>query len=112
MAVETDADTKTMLADFGRLVLFTPGDSYPNRNDDTVEITAIFDTAFFEITGDESDADSKQPKLLARTLDAADAARNSMVEIGADVYKVVGVEADGTADPAGGFTVLALEGPK
>ena len=95
-----------MLADFGQLVLFTPGNSYPNRNDDTTEIKAIFDTAFFEIAGDESDADSKQPRLLARTLDTLDAARNSMAEIGSEVYKVVGVEADGT-----GFTVLALEGP-
>ena len=96
-----------MLADHGQLVTFTPGNTYPDRNDDTVEITVIFDTAFFEIDGDESDADSKQPRILARTLDTADAARNSMVEIGADVYKVVGVEPDGT-----GISVIALEGPK
>ncbi len=107
MGVETDAERLTRLVDFGQSITFSPGDTYPNRNDKTAEITAIFDSGYFEITGEETGTDSKTPTITARDIDTADAARNSMVEIGADVYKVVGVERDGT-----GMTELILEGPK
>jgi len=96
-----------MLADFGQLVTFTPGTAYPYRSDKTVEITGIFDNGFYAVAGDEADANTRQPTLLCRTADTLGAARNSMVEIGSDVYKVVSPEPDGT-----GMTLLVLEGPK
>lgn len=107
MPVESDNDRAHLLADFGQLVTFSPGETYPNRNNETAEITGIFDKAFFEIVGDLVAADSNQPVIVCRTIDVAGAERNSMVEIGADTYKVVGVEPDGT-----GITLLLLEGPR
>jgi len=107
MTVESDSDRLAMLADFGQSVTFSPGSTYPDRNSETVDIIAIFDQDYFEVRGIESVSDNSQPALLARTIDTAKAIRNSMIEIDVDVYKVVGVEPDGT-----GITVLRLEGPK
>ncbi len=105
--VESDLDRAHLLADFGELVLFSPGSTYPNRNNETVEITGIFDKEFFEVAGDLAAADSSQPIIVCRSIDVLEAERNSMIEIGDDVYKVVGVEPDGT-----GITALLLEGPR
>jgi hypothetical protein len=107
MSVESAADRATMVADFGEAVVFTPGASYPNRSDKTVEIKGIFDNGFFDVVGDEAGANTRQPSLLCITADTENAARNSMVEIGNDVYKVTSPEPDGN-----GFSVLMLEGPK
>jgi len=96
-----------MLADFGELVVFTPGAVYPNRSDKTVEIMGIFDNAFYSGDGDPAGANTRQTSLICRTADSVNAARNSMVEVGNDVYKVTSVEPDGT-----GITVLLLEGPR
>ena len=92
--------------DFGQLVTFSPGDSYPNRNDATRKINVIFDNGFFEVLGDDG-VDSSSPFCVGVSSDLADAARNSMVEIGNDIYKVVTVQPDGT-----GITTLILEGPR
>lgn len=107
MAVETDTDRSTMIADFGSTVTFSPGDTWPNRNDQTVEIKGIFDNEFFELVGEDTRIKSSQPMLICKTSDVSDAERNSVVEIGTDKYKVVGVEPDGT-----GITLLLLEGPR
>ena len=96
-----------MLSDFGDNVTFSPGSTYPNRNDETATIRGVFDNEYYEIVGQENPARSSQPTLVCKTSDVADAERNSMIEIGTAVYKVVGVEPDGT-----GITVLLLEGPR
>jgi len=107
MAAESEADRAALLDDFGLDVIFSPGDSYPNRNDATVTIKGIFDNGFFEVPGQMGEINSLNPTLLARSSDTVDAVRNSMVEIAGAVYKVVDPEPDGT-----GLTVLMLEGPK
>jgi len=106
MTVESASDRASVLADFGQVVTFSPGDTFPNRNDSTSDITAIFDNGYFAVALGQTEADNKTPTLLARSADVADAAHKSMIEVGAAVYKVVGVEPDGT-----GLTVLNLEGP-
>lgn len=101
-----------MLADFGLLCIFSPGATYPNRNDKSKTIRGIFDNAYIEIVGDEANTASRTPTLICRTDDVNGVKRNSMVEIGGDVYKVVSPEPDGTgADNDQGITVLMLEGP-
>lgn len=101
-----------MLADFGLVCIFSPGATYPNRNDKTVPIRGIFDNGFFDVLGDEANTASRTPTLLCRTDDVNGAARNSMIEIGGDVYKVVSPEPDGTGDDnEKGMTLLVLEGP-
>lgn len=107
MPVESDAERASLLFEHGQQVTFTPGDAYPNRSNKTVVINAIFDNAYYAVFGDEAGANSRQPTLICRTSDTEDVARNSMVEVGSDVYKVVSPEPDGT-----GITVLQLEGPK
>lgn len=107
MTVETDTERTSMIADFGVAVTWSPGDTYPNRNDKTASIKGVFDNEFFEIAGQDTRARSSQPMIVCKTSDVETAARNSMVEIGADKFKVVGVEPDGT-----GITLLLLEGPR
>ena len=112
MTVESASDRATMLADFGLLCIFSPGATYPNRNDKSVSIRGIFDNGFYDIIGAETDAASRNPTLTCRTDDVNGAMRNSMIEIGGDVYKVVSPEPDGTGDDTEkGITVLMLEGP-
>lgn len=106
MTVESDSDRLTLLADFGQTAKFSPGVTFPDRNGETADITAIFDNNFLEVRGIDSAVASSQPTILARTIDLADVVRNSMIELGADKYKVVGIEPDGS-----GMTTLLLEGP-
>ena len=107
MTVETAEDRATLLADFGETVLFSPGSTYPNRNDNSESITVIFDNGFYDVPLDAAAGTAKNPSVLTRTADTEDAARNSMIERGEDRYKVVEVEPDGN-----GFSVLSLEGPR
>lgn len=107
MPVETDTELTSLLSDFGDDISFSPGSTYPNRNDGTTTIKGIFDNTFYEIAGEQGPADSSQPQLVCKTSDVTGAERNSMIERGDDVYKVVGVEPDGT-----GITLLLLEGPR
>ncbi len=96
-----------MLADFGETVMFTPSDTYPERNDNSRNITAIFDNEYIE-SGGGLGADQRQPVAVARSIDVADAQRGSMLELestGAK-YRVIRPEPDGT-----GVTYLILEGP-
>jgi len=96
-----------MLADFGELVVFTPGAVYPNRSDKTKTIKGIFDNAYYRVDGEPAGINTRESSLICRTADTEDAARNSMVEVDAGVFKVTNVEPDGT-----GVTVLVLEGPR
>lgn len=107
MTVETDTELISMLLDFGDDIIFSPGSTYPSRNDNTATIKGIFDNEYFEIAGQDNPARSSQPTLVCKSSDVNSAERNSMVERGIDVYKVVGVEPDGT-----GITLLLLEGPR
>ena len=108
MTVESAADRLSMLADFGQLVTFSPGDSFPSRNDKTATITGIFDNEYYQATGEDIGSNSRIPTLMVRTADVANAQRNSMVELSTGAtYKVIRPEDDGT-----GITVLILEGPK
>lgn len=107
MTVESANDRATMLADFGSDCTFSPGNTWPHRNDQSAEIKGIFDNEFYELIGETARTRSSQPMLLCRTADTSNAVHNSMLEIGADRYKIVGVEPDGT-----GITLLLLEGPK
>jgi hypothetical protein len=115
MTVESAADRLALLADFApedstgdkKVIKFSPGATFPNRNQSTVDVVGIFDNEYLSIAADGPDIDARQPALLCRSADVTDAVNNSMVEIGSAVYKVVGVEPDGT-----GITALALEGPR
>ncbi len=106
MTVETDSDRATFVSDWNS-ALFSPGDTYPNRNDKTATIKGIFDKEYFRAEGEFTAVSTSEPQFHARTGDIDGAERNSMIEIGEDKYKVVAVEPDGT-----GFTVLILEGPR
>ena len=106
MTVESDSDRLTLLADFGQTAKFSPGVTFPDRNGSTADITAIFDNNFLEVRGIDSAVASSQPTILTRTIDLADVVRNSMIELAADMSKVVGIEPDGS-----GMTTLLLEGP-
>ncbi len=84
-------------------VLFTPGNSFPNRSDKTVGLHGIFDRAYFESNGMESSS----PIFKGDTIDLADAKHtngNSMIEYNGNKFRVVGVESDGT-----GKTMLKLQ---
>jgi len=107
MTVESASDRASMLADFGQSVTFSPGATFPNRNDETAVITGIFDNGFVEVIGDEANSYATRPTLVCRTADVLNAARNSMVEFSDLVYKVAQVQPDGT-----GITELILEGPQ
>lgn len=97
-----------MLADFGELVTFSPGDVWPNISDDTIDITVIFDYDYVELPGDRVAISSDNPVALGRSTDLAGAVRNSMLQrLDGSQYKVASVQPDGT-----GFTLLELEGPR
>lgn len=84
----------------GDQVTFSPGDTYPNRNDDTIVITGKLDKAFLEVNGVET----KRKVFEALSSLLEDAVHGSMVEDGSDKYRVVQVEPDDS-----GMTMLVLE---
>ncbi len=93
-------------SEFAKEIIFTPGESYPNRTDKTATISGILDREFIEVNGMES----LHPALLCLSSDVENAAHaigNSMVEDGADKYKVIAKQPDGT-----GLTLLVLQGPQ
>lgn len=108
MTVESANDRHTMLADFGVSVIFSPGETFPHRNNDTVTITGIFDADYVEIEAAEIGASSKAPALICRTADVVGAEIRSMAEIGVNRYKVVSVQPEGDGE----ITLLVLEGPQ
>ncbi len=63
-------------------------------------VNGIFDNQYFEGMNFQGSA----PVFMCRTADVASAAHGQTLAVGADTYKIVGVEPDGT-----GITLMRLE---
>jgi len=86
MSVETAADRSAMLADYGTTVTKTDASTF----------TAIFDNDFLAVDLDESEVESTEPTLLARTADVSGLAHGDSLTISAVSYTVRGIQPDGT----------------
>ena len=86
MSVETAADRTAMLADYGTTV----------TKADASTFTGIFDNDFLAVDVDESEVESSEPTLLARTADVPSLAHGDTLTISAVSYTVRGIQPDGT----------------
>ena len=86
MSVETAADRSALLNDYGTTV----------TKADTSTFTAIFDNDFLAVDLDESEVESTEPTLLARTADVSGLAHGDSLTISAVSYTVRGIQPDGT----------------
>ena len=86
MSVETAADQTALLADYGTTV----------TKADASEFTAIFDNDFLAVDLDESEVESTEPTLLARTADVSGLAHGDSLTISPVSYTVRGIQPDGT----------------
>ena len=86
MSVETAADRTAMLADYGSTV----------TKADASTFVAIFDNDFLAVDLDESEVESTEPTLLARTADVSDLAHGDSLTISSTSYTVRGIQPDGT----------------
>jgi len=86
MSVETAADRTAMLADYGSTV----------TKADASTFVAIFDNDFLAVDVDESEVESTEPTLLARTADVSGLAHGDSLTISAVSYTVRGIQPDGT----------------
>jgi len=86
MSVETAADRTAMLADYGSTV----------TKADASTFVAIFDNDFLAVDLDESEVESTEPTLLARTADVSGLAHGDSLTISAVSYTVRGIQPDGT----------------
>ena len=86
MSVETAADRTAMLADYGSTV----------TKADASTFTGIFDNDFLAVDVDESEVESSEPTLLARTADVSSLAHGDTLTISAVNYTVRGIQPDGT----------------
>ena len=86
MSVETAADRSAMLADYGTTVTKTDASTF----------TGIFDNDFLAVDLDESEVESTEPTLLARTVDVSGLAHGDSLTISAVSYTVRGIQPDGT----------------
>ena len=86
MSVETAADRTAMLADYGTTV----------TKADATTFTGIFDNDFLAVDLDESEVESTEPTLLARTADVSGLAHGDTLTISAVSYTVRGIQPDGT----------------
>ena len=86
MSVETAADRTAMLADYGSTVTKTDASTF----------VAIFDNDFLAVDVDESEVESSEPTLLARTADVLSLAHGDTLTISAVSYTVRGIQPDGT----------------
>jgi len=86
MSVETAADRTAMLADYGTTV----------TKADASTFVAIFDNDFLAVDVDESEVESSEPTLLARTADVSGLAHGDSLTISAVSYTVRGIQPDGT----------------
>lgn len=86
MSVETAADRSAMLADYGTTVTKTDASTF----------TAIFDNDFLAVDLDESEVESTEPTLLARTADVSGLAHGDSLTISSTSYTVRGIQPDGT----------------
>ena len=86
MSVETAADRSAMLNDYGTTV----------TKADTSTSTGIFDNDFLAVDLDESEVESTEPTLLARTADVPNLAHGDSLTISSTSYTVRGIQPDGT----------------
>ncbi len=86
MSVETAADRTALLADYGTTV----------TKADATTFTGIFDNDFLAVDLDESEVESTEPTLLARTADVSGLAHGDSLTISAVSYTVRGIQPDGT----------------
>jgi len=86
MSVETAADRTAMLADYGSTV----------TKADASTFTGIFDNDFLAVDLDESEVESTEPTLLARTADVSGLTHGDSLTISAVSYTVRGIQPDGT----------------
>ena len=86
MSVETAADRTALLADYGTTVTKTDASTF----------TAIFDNDFLAVDLDESEVESTEPTLLARTADVSGLAHGDSLTISSTSYTVRGIQPDGT----------------
>ena len=86
MSVETAADRTALLADYGSTV----------TKADASTFVAIFDNDFLAVDLDESEVESTEPTLLARTADVSGLAHGDSLTISAVSYTVRGIQPDGT----------------
>ena len=86
MSVETAADRNALLNDYGTTV----------TKADTSTFTGIFDNDFLAVDLDESEVESTEPTLLARTTDVSGLAHGDSLTISAVSYTVRGIQPDGT----------------
>ena len=86
MSIETAADRSAMLADYGITV----------TKSDTSTFIGIFDNDFLAVDLDESEVESTEPTLLARTADVSGLAHGDSLTISSTSYKVRGIQPDGT----------------
>jgi hypothetical protein len=86
MSVETAADRSALLNDYGTTV----------TKADASTFTAIFDNDFLAVDLDESEVESTEPTLLARTADVSGLAHGDSLTISSTSYTVRGIQPDGT----------------
>ena len=86
MSVETAADRTALLADYGSTV----------TKADASTFVAIFDNDFLAVDLDESEVESTEPTLLARTADVSGLAHGDLLTISSTNYTVRGIQPDGT----------------
>jgi len=86
MSVETAANRTALLADYGTTV----------TKADASTFVAIFDNDFLAVDVDESEVESTEPTLLARTADVSGLAHGDSLTISAVSYTVRGIQPDGT----------------
>ena len=86
MSVETAADRSALLNDYGTTV----------TKADASTFTGIFDNDFLAVDLDESEVESTEPTLLARTADVSGLAHGDSLTISAVSYTVRGIQPDGT----------------
>lgn len=86
MSVETAADRTALLTDYGTTV----------TKADASTFTGIFDNDFLAVDLDESEVESTEPTLLARTSDVSGLAHGDSLTISAVSYTVRGIQPDGT----------------
>ena len=86
MSVETAADRSALLNDYGTTV----------TKADTSTFIGIFDNDFLAVDVDESEVESTEPTLLARTADVSGLAHGDSLTISAVSYTVRGIQPDGT----------------
>lgn len=88
-----ETDLADFLMDFGESAIINSG----------TEITVIYDNEYASAAPMGADIESSKPTAIAKTTDVEELSHGATVEIRGIIYKVVGIQPDGT-----GFTTLIL----